>query len=148
MKNNNIFIEGAISPTFIANAIARHNTKKGIGAHAIFLGQIRADKVETDTVAAIEYTAYPEMAIPEIEKIREQTFKKWALSCLHIHHSMGFIRAGEIAFMVFASSAHRNEAQQAASYVVEEVKKQIPIWKKEFYENGTHHWVNAEKVKK
>src|SRR3546814_7580132 len=75
-----IFVEGAIPSTWIANHIAKHSSKTTIGAHSIFLGQIRADQIEGKTVRAIEYTAHHEMATRKLLKIREQHLKKH-----HIH---------------------------------------------------------------
>ena len=61
-KKKTVFINGPISPDFIANSIQKHQTKTSIGAHDIFLGQVRADEIDNKTVTAIEYTAYEEMA--------------------------------------------------------------------------------------
>ncbi|RYZ19591.1 MAG: molybdenum cofactor biosynthesis protein MoaE, partial [Chitinophagaceae bacterium] len=68
----NIFMEGAISPLFISESIAKHASKKDIGAHSIFLGQIREDVIDGNTVKAIEYTAYEEMASEKMHEIREE----------------------------------------------------------------------------
>jgi len=75
-KPKNVFKEGAISTDFIANSIAKHQVKTGIGAHNIFLGQVRADKINNKVVAAIEYTAHEEMANLKFHEIREATFFK------------------------------------------------------------------------
>ena len=75
------FIEGAISPAFIADNIARHSSKKNIGAHDIFLGQVRQDIIEGKVVKAIEYSSHKEMAEKELERIREEIIVKHKLSC-------------------------------------------------------------------
>ena len=62
MNYKNVFIKGAISSEFIANSIAKHQSKTDIGAHNIFLGQVRADEINGKAVVAIEYSAYEEMA--------------------------------------------------------------------------------------
>ncbi|GAL74562.1 molybdenum cofactor biosynthesis protein MoaE [Nonlabens ulvanivorans] len=84
-----VFIEGEISAQFIADAIAKHQTKTVIGAHNIFLGQVRADKIENKTVRTIEFSTYEEMANEKLYQIREETFKKFDLTCMHIYHSLG-----------------------------------------------------------
>ena len=64
-------------------------SKTSIGAHNIFLGQVRADDIDDKVVSAIEYTAYEEMANEKFHEIREATFKKFNLTCMHIYHSLG-----------------------------------------------------------
>ena len=96
-KIRDIFTEGPIAPAFIAESIAKHSTRHDIGAHEIFLGQVRADstggKFPAPT-AAIEYTAYRDMANEQMIAIREEAFGRWPITCLHVHHSLGVIRAG------------------------------------------------------
>lgn len=135
-----VFIEGAISPEFIAESIAKHQSKKSIGAHEIFLGQVRADELNSQVVKSIEYTCYKEMAEEKVHDIRERTFDKFDLSCMHIYHSLGKIDAGEICFFVFTSSAHRKQARMATSFVVDEIKKEVPIFGKEIFENDSFKW--------
>ena len=106
----NIFTQGAITPAFIADSIAKHSTKKNIGGHSIFLGQVRADVIDDKKVAAIEYTTYEELALEKMHVIREETFAKYELTCMHVHQSLGAVVAGEICLFVFTSSAHRRAA--------------------------------------
>ncbi len=136
----NIFVEGAISPLFISDSIAKHATKKDIGAHSIFLGQIREDLVEGKTVQAIEYTAYEAMALKKMQEIRETLFSKYELSCMHVHHSLGRINAGEICLFVFTSSKHRSSAMEACNEIVERLKAELPIWGKEIFNDESHQW--------
>ncbi|WP_243630073.1 molybdenum cofactor biosynthesis protein MoaE [Taibaiella soli] len=133
-------MQGPISPSFIADSIAKHSTKTEIGAHDIFLGQVRADEVNGQKVKAIEYTAYEEMALEKMHMIREAIFEKYNLTCMHIHHSLGEIAAGEICLFVFTSSAHRKAAIEACNEVVERIKAELPVWGKEIFEDATHQW--------
>lgn len=139
-RKRNIFIEGAISPSFIADSIAKHASKTDIGAHSLFLGQIRADQVKDKIVRAIEYASYEELALENMAAIREAIFEKYPLTCMHIYHSMGTVRAGEICLFVFTSSKHRKAAIAACEEVVERIKKELPIWGKEIFEDETHQW--------
>lgn len=139
-KKKQVFIEGAITPSFIADSIAKHSAKTDIGAHSIFLGQVRSDIAEGRKVTAIEYTAYIEMAEAVFHTIREDAFSKYQLSCMHIYHSLGTVRAGEISLFVFTSSAHRRDAIDACSEIVERIKKEAPVWGKELLEDATHQW--------
>jgi molybdopterin synthase catalytic subunit len=139
-KIKNVFIEGAISPNKIASSISHHQVKTNIGAHDIFLGQVRADKIEGKTVKAIDYSAYDDMANQEFNAIREAAFNKYDLTCMHIYHSKGIVNVGEICLFVFTSSAHRKEAMDACRFVVEEIKAKVPVFGKEIFEDDTHQW--------
>jgi len=139
-KVKNVFIQGAITPEFIAEAIAKHQTKTQIGAHDIFLGQVRADQIEGKKVEAIEYSAYEEMANLKFHEIREDAFKRFDLSCMHIYHSTGIVKTGEICLFVFVSSPHRKEVFEALHHVVEEIKKQVPVFGKELFEDDSYQW--------
>ena len=118
----NIFKQGALSPTLVAESIAKHQVKTQIGGHSIFLGQVRADVIDDKTVSAIEFTAYE------------------AMSCAHIYHSLGEIKSGELCFFVFTSAPHRKAAIQACDEMVDRIKKEVPIFGKELFEEGGHQW--------
>jgi len=139
-KPKNVFKEGAISSEFIANSIAKHQSKTSIGAHNIFLGQVRADDIDGKTVSAIEYTAYEDMANAKFHEIREATFEKFNLTCMHIYHSLGTVKSGEICLFVFVSSPRRKEVFKALEFVVEEIKAKVPVYGKEIFEDSTHQW--------
>jgi molybdopterin synthase catalytic subunit len=139
-KPKNIFIEGPVDPQFIADSIAKHSTKKSIGAHSIFLGQVRNDIINGQEVTAIDYTTYKEMCIEKMQSIREEIFEKYPLTCMHIHHSLGRVKAGEISLFVFNSSAHRKAAIDSCEEVVERIKAELPIWGKEVFEDSSYQW--------
>ena len=139
-KTKRTFVEGAISPDKIATSIAHHQSKTEIGAHSIFLGQIRADVIHEKTVTAINYTAYDEMAEKEFTKIREAAFDKFDITCAHVYHSLGKVEVGEICMFIFTSSAHRKTAIEACNYFVEEIKKKVPIFGQEIFDDQTHQW--------
>jgi len=147
-KVKDIFVQGPIDPSFVGTSIAKHATRHDIGAHEIFLGQIRADTMEraggkfpAPSISAIEYTAYREMALEAMTAIREETFVRWPeMTCLHVHHSLGIIPVGQLCFMVFASSKHRQQAREAVAYVVDRIKSELPIFGKEIFADNTHQW--------
>jgi molybdopterin synthase catalytic subunit len=134
------FLEGAIASEFIAESIAKHQSKHSIGAHNIFLGQVRGDEVDGKQVIAIEYSAYEEMANEKLHEIRESAFEKFALTCLHIYHSLGRVKVGEICIFVFVSAKRRKQVYDATEYLVNQVKEQVPIFGKEIFENEAHQW--------
>lgn len=139
-KPKNIFHEGPIPSSLIGDSIQKHASKKDIGAHSIFLGQVRADEINGETVAAIEYTTYEGMALEKMDEIREDIFSKYELTCLHVHHSLGKVKTGEISLFVFASSAHRKAAIEGCSETVERIKKELPVWGKEIFESEGYQW--------
>jgi len=140
-KPKKVFVEGSISPDFVSKSIASHQSKTDIGAHAIFLGQIRADQKDEGIVTGIEYSAYEEMAEKAFHDIREAAFAKFELSCMHIYHSLGIVPTGEISLFVFVSSPHRRAAFEASEYIVEEIKANVPIFGKELVgQRGDYVW--------
>jgi molybdopterin synthase catalytic subunit len=139
-KLKDIFVDGPISPSFIADSIAKHSTQTSIGAHSIFLGQVRADVIDNNTVNAIEYTAYKEMALEQMHIIREAIFDQYELTCMHIYHSLGTVNVGEICLFVFTSSKHRKSAIDACEAIVERIKKELPIWGKELFIDASYQW--------
>lgn len=139
-KPKNVFKEGAISSEFIATSIAKHQSKTSIGAHNIFLGQVRADKIDNKFVTAIEYTAYKDMANTKFHDIREAAFNKFELNCMHIYHSLGKVNAGEICLFVFVSSPKRSVVFKAIEFVVEEIKANVPVFGKEIFKDASHQW--------
>jgi molybdopterin synthase catalytic subunit len=135
-----VFIEGAISPEFIADSIAKHQGKHTIGAHNIFLGQVRADVHDENVVKAIDYTAYEEMANEALTALREKAFAQFDLVCMHIYHSLGVVKAGEICLFVFVSAGHRPEVYEATEAIVNWIKTDVPIFGKEIFENEDFVW--------
>ncbi len=139
-KKQNVFVEGQIAPSFIAHAIAKHQGKMSIGAHNIFLGQVRKDQISGKDVSAINFSCYTEMASQKLFEIREDTFDKFNLTCMHIYHSLGTVKTGEICFFVFVSAPHRTEVYSATEYIVNRVKEEVPIFGKEILEDGEYLW--------
>lgn len=139
-KKHKVFQQGPVSPEFIADSIAKHSKKQDIGAHSIFLGQVRNDLHGEHSVIAIDYTAYEEMAEEKFHEIREDAFQKYKLSCMHIHHSLGMVNAGEISLFVFTSSPHRREAIDACEEIVERIKKETPVWGREILSDHNSQW--------
>lgn len=139
-KPKNVFKEGAISSEFIAASIAKHQSKTNIGAHNIFLGQVRADSIDNKTVTAIDYSAYKDMANTKFHDIRETAFNKFELNCMHIYHSLGKVNAGEICLFVFVSSPRRSVVFEAIEFVVEEIKANVPVFGKEIFKDASHQW--------
>ncbi|MDH3697641.1 MAG: molybdenum cofactor biosynthesis protein MoaE [Flavobacteriaceae bacterium] len=136
----NVFHKGAISPDFVAESIAKHQSKTEIGAHDIFLGQVRADVIDEKQVVALNFTAYEEMANQKCHDVKEEAIEKFGLSCLHIHHSLGTVKTGEICIFVFVSAPHRKSVFEGLQWVVNSIKADIPIFGKEVLEDDSYQW--------
>lgn len=139
-KRKDIFIEGAIPASLIAEQIEKHSSKTDIGAHQIFLGQVRADEMDGKAVEAIEYSAHKELVEGAMQQIREDLFAKYTLSCMHVYHSQGRVKAGQICLFVFVSSAHRGPCTEACQELVERIKAELPIWGKELFAGEDYQW--------
>jgi molybdopterin synthase catalytic subunit len=140
MSKKTVFIQGPISSEFIGQSIAKHQSKMTIGAHNIFLGQVRADEIDGKIVAAIDYTAYEEMAEEALDAIREKAFAQFDLICMHIYHSLDVVKAGEICLFVFVSATRRKQVYEATETIVNWIKTDVPIFGKEIFENSTFAW--------
>lgn len=139
-KIKNIFVAGPISPSFIGEQIAAHQSKTVIGGHSIFLGQVRADVIENKQVVSVDYTSYEQMALEKMAEIKEDIMHKYSLNCMHVYHSLGKIKIGEICLFVFTSAPHRKAAIDACSETVERLKVDLPIWGKEIFEDESFQW--------
>ena len=139
-KPKNIFLRGPITAAFIGESIQKHSSKTDIGAHSIFLGQVRADTLDGKKISGIEYTSYEEMALEKMHEIREEIFSRYDLTCMHVYHSLGRVNAGEICLFVFTSSKHRRLAIDACQETVEKIKAELPVWGKEYFEDESFQW--------
>jgi molybdopterin synthase catalytic subunit len=132
---------GPVSQNLISRLIEKMGSKTDSGGHMIFLGQVRADEINGKKVKAIEYSAYIELVTVEADKIKEKIYSGFPdVKSIDIIHSTGTVRAGEISLLVLVSAGHRQQAMQACSKAVELIKENLPVWKKEIYEDGSHVW--------
>jgi len=108
------------------------------GGTCAFMGTVRND----DDVTSIEYSAYDEMAIAEIERLLAEAHERWPEAHVLLQHRLGTIPVGEASIAIVAAAPHRDAAFAACRYVIEEVKHRLPIWKKEMHADGTSTWVD------
>ncbi|MFQ5850646.1 MAG: molybdenum cofactor biosynthesis protein MoaE [Candidatus Binatia bacterium] len=107
----------------------------GAGAIATFVGTAR-DHNDGRRVLSLEYEAYPEMAEKELARLADEAKGKWEICRMAIVHRVGRVQIGEPSVIVAVSAAHRREAFEACRFAIEELKKTVPIWKKEVLEGG------------
>lgn len=137
---DSLFVQGAIPSALLAEAVERLHRKTGIGAHSIFLGQVRADETPAGPVTAIHYTAYEDMAREKAAEICTAVMDEYQLELLEIYHSLGTVKAGEISLLVLACSRHRRPAIEACSAAVERLKKELPVWGQELTGQDASFW--------
>lgn len=109
------------------------------GGTCVFLGTVRNDA----GVTSIDYSAYESMTMEEIERIRVEAHERWPGSRVMLQHRLGVIPVGEASIAIAAAAPHRDEAFAACRYVIEEVKKRLPVWKKELRGDGSEQWVET-----
>jgi molybdopterin synthase catalytic subunit len=112
------------------------------GGIAVFIGTTR-DHSDGRSVHALEYDAYVPMALKLMNRIAGEAKTRWGLQKISIVHRIGRLGIGEASVVIAVSSAHRREAFEACRYAIDTLKKEVPIWKKEFFENG-EMWVESE----
>ena len=120
--------------------LAQAAARRDCGAVVVFEGRVR-DHHQGKAVKRLEYEAYAPMARAEIERIVAEARQRWPLGPVRVSHRHGELRIGDIAVVVAVASAHRGEAFEAAMFIMDELKRRAPIWKKEYYQDGTCDWV-------
>lgn len=113
---------------------------RSCGALASFVGIVR-NHDHGRPVRKLFYDSYASMADSMIGRLAREAGNRWNIHEIRVLHRIGEIRVGEAAVAIAVSSAHREEAFAACRFVIEEIKKRVPIWKKEFYEDGVSAWV-------
>jgi molybdopterin synthase catalytic subunit len=111
------------------------------GGIDIFIGTVR-NITNGKIVTQLQYEAYEKMALSEMKKIAEQALQTWTVEKVLIHHRKGILSIGEAAVVIAVSAPHRAAAFDACKYAIDTLKKTVPIWKKEIFEDG-EVWVAA-----
>jgi molybdopterin synthase catalytic subunit len=131
---------GIVTAPIDIEAIVSEVKAPGNGAVATFLGTVR-NASDSRTVLSLEYSAYTGMATKEMEAIvREATALSPGVEIVAVHR-VGNLGVGDSCVMIAAAHAHRGPAFDACRYVIEEIKKRVPIWKRERYADGSTEWV-------
>ncbi|HEV7705683.1 MAG TPA: molybdenum cofactor biosynthesis protein MoaE [Gemmatimonadaceae bacterium] len=115
------------------------------GATVVFLGQVRETN-DGRAVTGIEYSAYGEMAERELASIAGECAAAFGIAHLVAEHRLGVLELGDTSIAIVLAHPHRAEAYEASRFVIEEVKRRLPIWKREGYADGASEWVNASGV--
>lgn len=118
--------------------VARH----GHGATVLFVGTVR-DVNDGRPVDALEYTAYRGMAIRELQAISAEAAEQFGTGDVVVEHRLGLLALGDASVAIAVAHPHRAAAYDASRYIIEELKRRVPIWKREHYADGTREWVGG-----
>ncbi|HEY3133435.1 MAG TPA: molybdenum cofactor biosynthesis protein MoaE [Gemmatimonadaceae bacterium] len=117
-----------------------------LGAISVFVGTVR-DTNEGRTVTSLDYSAYTSMAESELREILDEAETRFGVTAIAVEHRIGPLLLGDVGVAIAAAHAHRQAAIQCTSFVIEEIKKRVPIWKLEHYADGSHEWVDPTEMK-
>jgi len=111
----------------------------GAGAVVLFSGDVRINNLGKE-VAYLEFEAQEKLAVKMIREILDQATQKWQLNIAVAQHRLGKVGISECAVVVITASPHRKEAYDANRYIMDRLKHEVPIWKCEYFADGTHKW--------
>ena len=137
IKNNKISIASAES--FISSS--------KFGASIFFTGTVR-DVNENKKVTGITYDVHDEMTIKSFKEIYQEASEKLKITdkAVFIEHTKGYLSLGDISILIAVACKHRDQAYILSRYIIEEIKKRSPIWKKEHYEDQTTEWLKGKSI--
>ena len=125
-----------------AKTVTAYVLHDSAGAVVTFIGTTR-NETNDRKVLFLEYEAYRPMADEQLAKVKKEMFQRWKLTCVSIAHRLGRLDIGEPSLVVATSAPHRKDAYAASQYSIDRIKQIVPIWKKEFFENGAI-WVGSQ----
>ncbi len=111
------------------------------GGIALFVGTVR-NNTKGKNVVRLDFSSYRPMAVKELNKIAHSAMEKYGIKKIAIHHTEGKLKIGDIPVVIAVSSTHRQVAFEACQYAIDTLKETVPIWKKEYFDDG-EVWVNA-----
>ncbi|ODG91465.1 MULTISPECIES: molybdenum cofactor biosynthesis protein MoaE [Bacillaceae] len=115
---------------------------RNAGAITVFIGTVR-ELTKGKKTLSLEYQAYESMAVKKLAQIGDEIKQKWPEAIVAITHRVGRLEISDIAVVIAVSSPHRKVAYEANEYAIERIKQIVPIWKKEFWEDGTM-WIGDQ----
>jgi len=119
--------------------VIKNTRSEEAGALTIFIGTVR-NKSKDRSVDRLEYDSYDKMVISEIEEIFKKATERWPIIKCSIIHRKGILEIGEMAVAIGVSTPHRKESFEACQFIIDTLKKTVPIWKKEIFEDG-EEWI-------
>lgn len=143
MSKHADWIAIAPGPLPIAEAIAAVQSPEG-GGIAVFLGTTRCEKrADGIDLVALEYEAYEDMALPQLRALARDAHAKWPIVYLAILHCVGEVPLKQPSVVIAVSTAHRAQAFEACRWLIDSLKKDVAIWKREVWADGARTWVES-----
>jgi molybdopterin synthase catalytic subunit len=131
-------VEHRIDGSALLDEVAQHRN----GASILFVGSVR-DRSDGSPVTALDYSAYTEMAETELAAIVLEASERWSTPDIVVEHRIGSLALGDASVAIAVGHPHRAEAYEASRYIIEELKRRLPVWKREHFVDGRAEWVNA-----
>jgi molybdopterin synthase catalytic subunit len=131
-------VEHHIDACALLDEVAQHRN----GASVLFVGTVR-DINDGSPVTALDYSAYTDMAETELAAIVLEASERWSTPDIVVEHRIGNLTLGDSSVAIAVAHPHRSEAYEASRYIIEELKRRLPVWKREHYVDGRSEWVNA-----
>ena len=130
-------VDHAIDPASLIDEVRADD----LGAVSVFVGTVR-DVSGGRSVTQLEYQAYETMAETELKAIVREAAQRFGITSLVAEHRVGTLRLGDVSVVIASGHAHRAAAIECTHFVIEEIKKRVPIWKREHFTDGTREWVD------
>src|SRR5438128_1270907 len=145
MGASNVMIDLVDHPIDTASLLNQVNSPAA-GAVVLFLGTVREMTGGRRTVA-LDYECYGDMARKKLAELEAEALRRWPIVECAIVHRLGRLELAEASVAVAVSTPHRQDAFEAAKWLIDTLKKEVPIWKKENWEDGTTEWVHPDQEK-
>jgi molybdopterin synthase catalytic subunit len=140
VSTDRILVQVAAAPPSVDEALAAV-ADPGAGGTCVFVGTVRDHSSGGDEVTELAYEAWDELAEERLHEIAGGLLERWELCRVALLHATGTLPVGRTSVVIAVSAPHRAEAFEACRFAIEELKRDVPIWKRETYVGGTSDWV-------
>jgi len=127
------------------DAVLEHVEDNSTGGVVLFLGRVR-DHNEGKTVQSMNYEAHASMAKAKLAEVEVKTKKRWPVTKMYLVHRIGTLKLADVSVAIAVACSHRKDAFEACRFAIDMLKETVPIWKKEYFEDG-ESWVEGVQPK-
>jgi molybdopterin synthase catalytic subunit len=140
VSSTRTLVRVSAEPLLVEEAL-KHVDDPGAGGTCVFVGTVRDAGAGGEAVTGLTYEAFEELAVERLEELAARIIAGWPVRRVALLHRTGHLAVGEASVVVAVSSAHRAEAFEACRFGIEELKHDVPIWKRESFQTGEARWV-------